>query len=372
MSAKLKPEMMEELQVMIKDTVLELFPTLVKELIPIISVIIKEVTPVIVQTAADATKETNERRARDLQQQNETEKNFEEFKGIYKPKLDEVLQKRQKLYSTLSSFKVRLKLYDESLGKTPVYIPKEYRKDDYYVNDAEELEYVTRFQLERFKSEREIAAKRSRHFQSEIMKLDDEAAEIIYNADLPPAVEEKAILHWRLSYERDQERVDKKSTKQEASTRAAYTKDEQFWKKHQIDRIKKKSEPNVTANENPGSGQPSKESGWRDVPKIELVVVPDNSTLDQDLNNTMDEILKNTDPLPIDHPPVVPDDNVSDQDLSNAMNEIQKNLDPSVTDHPPGAQSTSSTGTRKKSPLPSKTTMTMRSERNSSTSHPST
>ena len=141
-------------------------------------------------------------------------------------------------------------------------------------------------------------------------------------------------MHWKSSCERDQQKVDEKFKKQEASTRAAYTKDEQFWRKHQIDRVKKKSESGGS-----GSGQQSDKSGWADVPQIELVVVPEEE--------------------------------ISDNDLNNAMDETSKNANPSAAVHPPGDQVTSSTGAKKKTPLPATSITTRRSERNSSTSHPS-
>ena len=41
-----------------------------------------------------------------------------------------------------------------------MYIPKEYRKNDYYVHDEEELASVKKFEEQRFRSEYEIMAKR--------------------------------------------------------------------------------------------------------------------------------------------------------------------------------------------------------------------
>ena len=340
MSAALKPEVMDELRAVIKDLLLELLPTMIKEVTPIVSTVIKEITPIIVQTTTDTAKENNARREHERQQENETEQKFQEFVRTHKPKLDEVLHNRYKLSSSLLSNCLRLKLFDESLQKTPEYIPKEFRKDDYYVNDAEELHHVTGFQLARLKAEREIAAKRKAYFLSEIDKLDEEAAEIINNADLPLSVEEKALLHWKQSCERDQNKLDEKNKKQESSTREAYAKDELFWRKHQVDRLKKGEKKSDENHENESHDQGDPKSHWADVPEIELVVVPD--------------------------------DNISDSQLSNAMNNGQKNENHPLPVHPPGAENLLSKDVRKKQPPPPTTRTTRQSERSSSISQHST
>ena len=279
MSTVLTPEAMELLKSTIRDTLMELLPALIKEVTPIISAIVKDLTPVIMKGAAEALNEVNAEQTMQQQQRSEADKLFNDFVSSSKQKLDEILARRYKSYITLATMDTRRKLYDESLQKTPVYIPKKYRKDSFYVHDEEELSSVTKFEMQRFVSEYEILSKRRNHILAEITKTDEEAFELIKNANLTPELEEKAAQRWKDSAEKDKKKVDNLELKKEKSTREAYAKDEIFWKKHQVDRLKNKgSASSELSDDADGMSIERDTSEWVKAPEVELVVVPDEAS----------------------------------------------------------------------------------------------
>lgn len=355
MSAVLNAEGIEFVKSTIKSTIMELLPELIKEVIPIISAVIKDVTPIILKGTRDAVKEVNAEQFAQHQQQIEPQDTFQNFLRVNKPKLDEILSQRYKSYSTLASMNLRKKLYDESFQKDPVYIPKKYRKDSFYVHDEEELASVTKFEMQRFVSEYEILDNRRKHIITEINKIDEQAKTLIKEVELPPDLEEKALQRWRSSAERDAKKIDNEERRKETSTREAYSKDEIFWKKHQVDRLK-----NRQLTEQPGAAVDGNSvrdtSEWCKLPEFELVVSAEGGHGGEEVAPSSE----NQHPKKIELV-VVPESGHEGEEMApSSENEHPKNENPVKPVQPPGQGTTP------------KTTDLRRSERKSSTSLPKT
>ena len=108
--------------------------------------------------------------------------------------------------------------------------------------------------------------------------------------------------------------------KKEGSIRDAFAKDEAFAKQHQIDRLKNRRADNVpvvnscthvSGNHSDHINVGNEKQDWEEIPKIELVVVPDN------LVNTAEDTILNDPP-------------------SEGAHVLSKNLIPSSTVQPPG------------------------------------
>ena len=80
------------------------------------------------------------------------------------------------------------KLYDECLQCDPVYIPRKFRDDKFFVRDEEELAIVnTRF-MGKFKSEYDLMKKRQHDFASAVNAEDDIIYNLIEHYRVPNAV----------------------------------------------------------------------------------------------------------------------------------------------------------------------------------------
>ena len=77
-----------------------------------------------------------------------------------------------------------------------MYIPRQFRKDDYFVNDEEELSSVKKFEEQRFRSEYEIMTKRKRYLVEEISKIDEKVRKINTEEGLPEEVERMVTNRW--------------------------------------------------------------------------------------------------------------------------------------------------------------------------------
>ena len=120
---------------------------------------------------------------------------------------------------------------------------------------------------------------------SEISKADEQAKDLIKEANLPPELEEKALRRWITGSERDGKKIDNDVKKKENSTREAYSKDEAWWKKHQVDRLKNRQ--STEPSDEVDCGDFSSGTGdWSNLRHIELVVVPDNNNAQGQATNT--------------------------------------------------------------------------------------
>ena len=76
----------------------------------------------------------------------------------------------------------------------------------------------------------------------ETLKIDENVKGLIANEDLPEEVEKKAIARWFEFADEYSKSVDADERKKKASTITAHKKDETFYRNHQVQRIKKKTE----------------------------------------------------------------------------------------------------------------------------------
>ena len=150
-------------------------PEIIKEITPVIMQIFKEVTPVVVESTRQFCSELTNSEEIKLQHANI----FADFKKRHKLNFDELMGKRSSLHKRALTLEWQLQLFEEYLSRETIYIPKVYRKDDYFVHDEEELASVKRFEEARFRSEVEIMTRRKNHMMQEMAKIDESVKKTI-------------------------------------------------------------------------------------------------------------------------------------------------------------------------------------------------
>ena len=230
-SLPLNTEQMEALTNVMKNTMIEILPDIIKQVTPVMSVIIKELTPLIMKSTANAYEKTrtNVEEVEETQRRHETQ--FKTFKAKNKKDFDNKLEERKEYFSKFRGHDMHLEIYGQCLAKEPVHIPKKFRTDDYYVNDEEELTSVKKFELQRFRSEVEILTKRRNFTLQKMAEIDENVISTIKKANLPIEVEIMACERWHVCVDNDTKRYDEISLGKRNSTIEAMKKDEDNYKK---------------------------------------------------------------------------------------------------------------------------------------------
>lgn len=281
----LSTEAMESLKDIMKNTLVEMLPELMKQLAPLITDIYKEIIPVVVQ----ATKDFYKHQTQTVLESNEdTNKRntqiFNDFKNRHAKTLDELMVKRTKFHQRAGALTWKLELYDQYLSeedKAKMYIPREYRKDDYFVHDEEELSYLKESEEARFRSEYKMMVKRRKFMIQEMTNIDETVKRIVMDANLPEEVATTAVDRWYNFAKQSVKSIDIEEDKKKESTQLAHEKDKAFYRINQLERVKNKDKANTMGIMNTRSaGEEShapvsvtKTGEGYKLPHIELVVV---------------------------------------------------------------------------------------------------
>ena len=247
-SNTLSEEMVESIKEIIRDTIIQILPDIVKQMTTIIPEIITQITPIIVKTTTDNYSNREKAEVR----RKENEKNFNDFRAENKAYMDKKLSEREEKYYKYRRSDVNLELYGECLAEEPVYIPRKFRSDSFHVMNEAELRSVTKFELQRFQSECEILNLRRTQFLKEITTIDDQIEEFIKNKNLNDGVTSLAVSRWNECKTEEIKRIDEKMVKKMESTQEAYAKDKVYITNHQNERIKgskNKSSPPPSTSE---------------------------------------------------------------------------------------------------------------------------
>ena len=235
----LSPEAVQTLKQEMRSVLLEMVPEIVKEFVPIITQIFKEITPVVAETTTQFCQETQQRQQQQKIDEADHSRIFADFQRRRAPEFDDLMKKRVEFHQRAITLEWKLNLYAEYLSRDVVYIPRTFRKDDYFVNNVEELAAVRNFEEARFKSEVDILTLRKNHMMREMAEIDDKVKSAIISENLPGPVEKTAIDHWYEFSSFQVKKIMDEETKKRASTIEAHKKDEEFYKKHQEERVKK-------------------------------------------------------------------------------------------------------------------------------------
>ena len=234
-SGTLSPEVLQSLKETMKSAIVEMLPKLIMECVPVITQIFKELTPVVMESTRQFCSENPQTNSEEVKLQHANL--FTDFKRRHKKHLDELLGRRTSLHKRALTLDWQLQLYEQYLSREIIYIPKVYRKDDYFVRDEEELASVKKFEEARFRSEVEIMTKRKNHMMQEIAKIDESVRKIVMDDNLPSLVEKFAIERWYASSHEYTKHSIAEEEKKRLTTMEAHKKDEIFYKKHQVERL---------------------------------------------------------------------------------------------------------------------------------------
>ena len=159
---------------------------------------------------------------------NKLEAEFNAFRNNNKTYIEEQLREREEKYYTLARYEHYLDLWTECLEEEPVYVPKKYRNDKFYVTSNAELISVNRSELQRFQSQCEIFRLRRDNITAEIFAIDKAIVDMITRSNLSPEVTQKATERWNKLINEDIARVDAKWKKKIAGVRESYIKDQDY------------------------------------------------------------------------------------------------------------------------------------------------
>ena len=295
----LSTEAMESLKELMKNMLVEMFPEVLKQFAPVMGNVYKEMIPVIVEATKDFCKQQTQaflRRDDDTNTRNT--QIFNDFKNRHTKQFDELMEKRSKFHQRAAALGWKLELYEQYLSeedKVKMYIPREFRKDDYFVHDEEELSYLKESEEARFISEYKMMAKRRKFMIQEIEKIDETVKKTVEEENLPEEVAVIAVDRWFNFAAQYVKSMDIEEEKKKESTLLAHKKDEAFYRKNQVERVKNKAKVDASLTTNtrsvgveplaPASSTKSGE-GYK-LPDIELVVVdpPENSSISDNLVN---------------------------------------------------------------------------------------
>ena len=295
----LSAEAMESLKEVMKNALVEMFPEVLKQFAPVMGDVYKEIIPVIVEATKDFCKQQTQtflRRDDDINTRNT--QIFNDFKNRHTKDFDELMAKRSKFHQRAAALGWKLELYEQYLSeddKVKMYIPREFRKDDYFVHDEEELSYLKESEEARFMSEYKMMAKRKKFMTQEITKIDETVKTTVEKENLPEEVAVIAIERWYNFAAQYVKPMDIEEEKKRESTLVAHKKDEAFYRKNQVERVKSKTKVDASLTMNtrsvgveplaPASSKTTGE-GYK-LPNFELVVVdpPENPSTSDNLVN---------------------------------------------------------------------------------------
>ena len=242
MSSVLSPEIMQSLREEVKKALVEMIPGVIKELTPVVLDIIKVMAPVIVDSTREHTTHIQEMQRTAEETKLKHGEIFKEFTKRHTTAFNELMEEKKKWLQRYLTLTWQLELYDEYLASGESYIPREYRKDDYYVHDEEELASVIKFEAQRFRSEYEIMAKRRKFMLEKVENIDESAKKIINDENIPEEVKDTATKRWFDFSKEYMKPMEAEVVKKKQSTIEANNKDKEFYKKHQLERLKNRKQ----------------------------------------------------------------------------------------------------------------------------------
>ena len=139
-----------------------------------------------------------------------------------------------------------VKLYEQSLNETPVYVPKKFRRDRYHIMSAAELEILQRREENELKSEIEVFKLREER-NRKIVELQDDLVTIFVNERIQnPYLKETVLRAWNDKNRNEMERVTGVWYGKIEGVRKAFNKDKEYIRRHNETRVKKQRDSERT------------------------------------------------------------------------------------------------------------------------------
>ena len=107
----------------------------------------------------------------------------------------------------------------------PIYIPRKFRKDNFNTRSKNEKDSVTKFELQRFRSECEIINIRKNNVTENIFDIDKDIDIFIENSNTSPGCKKMLKERWETVINEDIKRIKNKLERKKESTRSAFERD---------------------------------------------------------------------------------------------------------------------------------------------------
>ena len=292
---KINTTTMETIKEELLRNITNLIPTLIDQLLLDIIKIIKD------KTAAYLEKHNNLFTATPSKTSVNVNLEYDQYRDRNYRFFDEKLTEREEKFYQLTKYENLLDLHGECMQQEPIYIPRKFRKDKFHVLSQKEKESVSKFELQRFRSECEILNIRKNTMISNIFDIDNDVENVIDKSDTSLACKEMLKKRWHTLINEDISRVNAKLEKKKSSTRKAFEKD---WKEH----ANRNAESTTTHANTHFSEHPMKQSSTSTLPPNTPAVstnVNDNintESLSPMLNEENCEISKNSLKTPYEKP----------------------------------------------------------------------
>ena len=106
------------------------------------------------------------------------------FKDIHFEFFDEQLKKREKEYYKFARCDHLLDLYSEYLNKEPKFIPRQFRKDNYFTLNNAEKEIIRNLGIKRLEAECQLLELRRNEFTKRIFDIDKQVKIFIEKGEI--------------------------------------------------------------------------------------------------------------------------------------------------------------------------------------------
>ena len=255
-----------------------------REVLPeVLPDVLRDEFPKILSDVNESTKQIEKAK---LEAQNFLDNNPEKFNEGYK--------NRYKMYEGYARCMNLTKLYDECLETAPIYIPRKFRDDKYYVRDEEELDIINARFMGKFRSDYNLLKKRQRDFAAAVNTEDDIIYNFIEQCNVSDMVRTEIATIWQRDRKEDEEKINSEWTKSIKGMKIAYEKDRRHLAELNQQRAKKFEEIRQSA---------------RTVPAVEAVLDEDleQEESDEEIDaGEVQETLTERPEIPVSAAPVVP------------------------------------------------------------------
>lgn len=169
-----------------------------------------------------------------------------------------------------------VKLYEQVLNETPVYVPKKFRRDKYHIMSTAELEILQRREENDLKSEIEVFKLREERNRKKV-ELQDDLITIFVNEHVQnPYLKEAILRDWNDKNRKEMERVTQVWRGKIKGVKKAFDKDREYIRKHNHTRVKHRETEMTPGVENPTKRNPSRVTP---LPNAEVPVNLGNGTI---------------------------------------------------------------------------------------------
>ena len=177
--------------------------------------------------------------AEEVQRNNYSKRDAENFLQRYSEKFKAWEKYFKESLEKATRLEQLIKLNEEGLKETPVYVPRQYRRDKYHIKSAMELEVLKLGEISQMKSEMEIFKLRVLENLRRMEDLDNEISTFVTRSVQDPLVRAEVLKIWE---SRKRNRVDicnQYWIKKIISTKKTIAKDKEYIPQHNNTRFKK-------------------------------------------------------------------------------------------------------------------------------------